>query len=570
MHTGPPAVVDVDRRAQLERSLALARTALALLALVVVLNELPVSGEITPLTGNLIIAYNVYALLVAVLIGVMQPTARVRGAAARGRHPVGRGDHHRRGVSRQHTVRFHSVRAGQRRVPMGPAGDPVDGHHDCRAARPGTILLTAGAGSATMPLVRNPLVTGSLYLIGLAWMIGYLADEQNRARAHAAATTRVLAAVDFAGGLRASLQRVMTILLTTFRARQVVMLFEESASGRVYRWSLGDVDGPVQLDELPVSDPEGWLFPVPASVRAWRLRRGGDVTGVSDLVVRRRRSRRAMPAASRIPFRERALVAVLGISGEWSGRLFILDPGTRTDTRTVDWLATLAAHLAPALYSLYLLRRLRSRVTVVERTRLARELHDGLIQTLVGVEMQLAAIKRRAAAGHSVNPGEIERAQEQLHGEVVNARELMERLKPVTVNPADLTGRLADLAERFRRDTGIETEFVSAVDEELDMSPRLARELVRIAQEALANIRKHSGASQVVVRFAASATNWTLGIDDDGRGFDPAGRHTLDDLDRTRRGPALIKERVRGIRGDMVLDSGPGRGTSLQIDIPRA
>lgn len=102
------------------------------------------------------------------------------------------------------------------------------------------------------------------------------------------------------------------------------------------------------------------------------------------------------------------------------------------------------------------------------------------------------------------------------------------------------------------------------------MSPRLARELVRIAQEALVNIRKHSGASQVVVRFAASATNWTLGIDDDGHGFDPAGRHTLDDLDRTRRGPALIKERVRGIRGDMVLDSGPGRGTSLQISIPRA
>jgi signal transduction histidine kinase len=426
-------------------------------------------------------------------------------------------------------------------------------------------------GASTMPLVRNPLITGSLYLIGLAWMIGYLADEQNRARAHAAATTQVLAAVDFAGGLRASLERVMTILLTTFGARQVVMLFEESASGRVYRWSLTDVDTAVRLDELAVSDHEGWLFPVSASARAWRLRRrGGHVTGVSDVVVRRRRSRRDMPAASSIPFRDRALVAVLGISGEWNGRLLILDPGTRPDTRTVDWLATLAAHLAPALYSLYLLRRLRSRVTVVERTRLARELHDGLIQTLVGVEMQLSALQRRAAAGHTVNPAEIMRAQEQLHGEVVNARELMQRLKPVTVNPADLPGRLADLAERFRRDTGIDTQFVSAVDEELDMSPRLARELVRIAQEALVNIRKHSGASQVVLRFAASATNWTLGIDDDGHGFDLAGRHTLDDLDRTRRGPALIKERVRGIRGDLVLDSEPGRGTSLQISIPRA
>ena len=183
--------------------------------------------------------------------------------------------------------------------------------------------------------------------------------------------------------------------------------------------------------------------------------------------------------------------------------------------------------------------------------------------------MQLAGLQRRVAAGHPANPADIARAQELLHGEVVNARELMLRLKPVEVNPADLPGRLADLTERFRRDTGIETQFVSAVEEELDMSPRLARELVRIAQEGLVNIRKHSGASQVVVRFGASASHWTLVIDDDGRGFELVGRHTLDDLDRTRRGPVLIKERVRGIRGVLVLDSQPGRGTSLEISIPR-
>ena len=152
---------------------------------------------------------------------------------------------------------------------------------------------------------------------------------------------------------------------------------------------------------------------------------------------------------------------------------------------------------------------------------------------------------------------------------MVNARELMQRLKPVDVNPADLPGRLAELTERFRRDTGIETQFVSALDEEPDMSPRLARELVRIVQEALVNIRKHSGASRVLVRLGASASHWMVAVDDNGRGLDVPGRHTLDDLDRTRRGPVLIKERVRGAGGVLVVDSLPGRGTSIEIAVPR-
>src|SRR4051812_35061396 len=73
MHAAPLPWVDIEHDAQLERSLALARTTLALLALLVVLNELPLSNEITPLTGTLIIAYNVYALLAAVLIVVIRP-----------------------------------------------------------------------------------------------------------------------------------------------------------------------------------------------------------------------------------------------------------------------------------------------------------------------------------------------------------------------------------------------------------------------------------------------------------------------------------------------------------------
>src|ERR687898_170586 len=218
MHTGPPAIVDVDRRAQLERSLALARTALALLALVVVLNELPVSGEITPLTGNLIIAYNVYALIAAVLIGVMRPRPAFGALLHVGdilwAVAITTGVESLASTPSVFTL-FVLVSAGYR---WGLPETLLTGVTTAGLHVLATTVFIGGDGSSTMPLVRNPLITGSLYLVGLAWMIGYLADEQNRGRTHAAATTQVLAAVDFAGGLRASLERVMTILLTTIPA----------------------------------------------------------------------------------------------------------------------------------------------------------------------------------------------------------------------------------------------------------------------------------------------------------------------------------------------------------------
>jgi len=565
MHAAPLPSVDIEHHAQLERSLALVRAALALFALVTVLQNLPVPGEVTPFNARLVIGYTVYALAAAVLIAVLRPRPAV-GAL------LHTGDVLWAVALTTHIEPLASMPSVFYLFALASAGYRWGLYEALLTgvAAAGLHAAVSSTRSQLPPVETGRLVTPSLYLLALSALIGYLADAQNRSWAQAAATARVLAAVDFAGGFRASIQRVLQILLASFHATEVVMLFEESASGRVYRWSLTNADGPVQLHELPGSEQETWMVPAQATMRAWRLRRHGvRVRSVSDRVWRVRRSRRAMVATGHLPFTRTALVAVLRIGGEWTGRLLILDPASRADTRTIDWIATLAAHLGPTLYSLYLLRRLRSRVTVMERTRLARELHDGLIQTLVGVEMQLDAVRRRLATGEVVNPAEVARAQEQLHGEVVNARELMQRLKPLDVNPADLPGRLAELAERFRRDTGIETKFVSALDEVPAMSPRLARELMRITQEALVNVRKHSGAKRVMVRFAASASHWSLVIDDDGRGTEPAGRYTLDELDRIRSGPVVIKERVRGLRGGLVLDSPPGRGTCLDISIPR-
>jgi signal transduction histidine kinase len=155
-----------------------------------------------------------------------------------------------------------------------------------------------------------------------------------------------------------------------------------------------------------------------------------------------------------------------------------------------------------------------------------------------------------------------------LREQVLDLRTLMEQMKPVDLSPAQLLDHLAHVVERFRRDAGIKAEFVSGL-EEVSLSPRACRELVRITQEALANVRKHSRAQRVLVRFGANDLEWALVVEDDGQGFDFSGRKSLPELDACRKGPAIIKERVRLLGGQLEIESLPGEGSRLQITLPQ-
>jgi signal transduction histidine kinase len=92
--------------------------------------------------------------------------------------------------------------------------------------------------------------------------------------------------------------------------------------------------------------------------------------------------------------------------------------------------------------------------------------------------------------------------------------------------------------------------------------------VVQILLEALVNVRRHSGARNVFVRLATVNRDCRLSIDDDGCGFPFAGRLSQADLDASRRGPLVIKERVRLIGGELTIESDPGQGARLEIAVP--
>jgi signal transduction histidine kinase len=97
---------------------------------------------------------------------------------------------------------------------------------------------------------------------------------------------------------------------------------------------------------------------------------------------------------------------------------------------------------------------------------------------------------------------------------------------------------------------------------------RVCREVFQIYREALNNIKKHAKATHVVVKLSQDDSRLLLVVDDNGEGFSFAGKFTGDELDRLRLGPISIKERTRTVNGDLTVESNPGHGARLTIEIP--
>ena len=266
----------------------------------------------------------------------------------------------------------------------------------------------------------------------------------------------------------------------------------------------------------------------------------------------------------------RSLIAIsFGFGGEWRGRVLVFDATRYGETQEeLRFLLDLFRQVGPAVYNVYLLHRLRRRAGAAERARFARELHDGAVQSLIAVEMQVDVLRRQAESTPAVVGGELERIQGLLREEVLKLRELMQQMKSIDVDARKFLSVVSDTVERFERETGISARFVTDI-EKLEMPGKVCREMLRIVQEGLVNVRKHSRARHALVRLSSSDNQWSLTLEDDGKGFPFSGRLTQDELERMGKGPMIIKERVRLIAGVLTVESNPGTGTRLEIKVPK-
>lgn len=202
-----------------------------------------------------------------------------------------------------------------------------------------------------------------------------------------------------------------------------------------------------------------------------------------------------------------------------------------------------------------------------ERRRLARELHDGLGQTLTALANQLQRIHDDARAMSNLGLGHrLGDALEITRGALHDTRELSRLLRPTLLDDLGLEAALKWLARTLGERTGLVIEVHSNLGE-LRLPAEIETLVFRICQEALTNVIKHSGAKQAQVLLTRAPGLLRLRVHDDGAGFDP--------IDLNSPEKAAMSAGVRGMRdraelfgGRITLNSAPGEGTSVQLQLP--
>jgi signal transduction histidine kinase len=416
----------------------------------------------------------------------------------------------------------------------------------------------------------------SLAVTGL--FLGYLAEQQKQLRAEKAVIASILGKARVESGLSGSLQAILYELMSTFGADGALVASQEANSMRVFV-------AMVQAGSTPDARPV-WLEPSPEDKDLYLGEWPGEVffiesnsrrdsaryrlISVSEAEKVQRSSDSGLPQrlAERHPFSTAASVPFT-FGREWWGRIFLLNPRFTGDpVDELRFLQELVRQVGPAVYNVFLLRRLRLRAGAVERARVARELHDGAVQSLIAMEMQVDVLRRRSDGLTPTLSSELSRIQGLLREEVLKLRELMQEMKSIEIDANKLPNFLNDTIERFQRETGISARF-SFDREPAGMEQRVCREVARIVQEALVNVRKHSKARHVHVQLSSAGQLWRVTIEDDGCGFGFSGRLSQTDLENSRKGPVVIKERVRLISGQLTIESDPGRGSRLEIVVPQ-
>ena len=193
-----------------------------------------------------------------------------------------------------------------------------------------------------------------------------------------------------------------------------------------------------------------------------------------------------------------------------------------------------------------------------ERRRVSRELHDHIIQPLVGLNFSLATVR---------DAPEAIAARRQISDLIVDVRKISADLRPPALDEVGLGAAARGLVRTFARSAGMEVRFVVLPDEDIDVPEPIASTVYSALREALNNVQTHAHATQVSVLLEVSADRVVLVVHDDGVGFTQPDR--LSQLATTGHFGLLgLQERLAAVRGTVVIQTGPGQGTRLECQAP--
>ena len=371
-------------------------------------------------------------------------------------------------------------------------------------------------------------------------------------------------------GVAESVRLVLSELAREFDCERALLVICDEEVERVFTWAADqDRRHVIAPEVLPLSKAEAYLADNLDQTVCWNSLDGqGRGFGWHRTTGAPLREMQNPAAIVRQVLNARSIMAVTATSaGHPVGRMLLINGRRRFTKQDLTWFERLARHLNAPLDNVFQLRNLRTRAVESERSRISRDLHDGILQTLMSLNIQLGVLGRKASHAPEAASHELALLQKTVKQEGEELRQMVKDLRPLRVESADLREMMYGFAERYHNESGTIVDLFLE-ENDLRAPDRICREVFQIYRESLNNIKKHAHASHVVVKLWQDDTKVFLVVDDNGQGFSFSGKFTSEELDRLRLGPISIKERTRTVGGVLTVESNPGHGARLTIEIP--
>jgi signal transduction histidine kinase len=364
--------------------------------------------------------------------------------------------------------------------------------------------------------------------------------------------------------LRETLQYAARVL----RADSAVLVWEEVEKQciRVAKWTHETFDyrrEPLDRWEPMVATPlrEESFFTPNLSARPPRVyyRKEEEVALLRDLPVHQE-------LVSELGSKSLLSVCVEGESVQ--GRLFLAGLPTAT-TEVVLSAEVVAEIIAARFHQGRAILQGQASAVAEERVRLARDLHDGLLQSLTGVALHLQTLGRLMETDPAAAKQTIEDIQEVIASDQRGLRAFIQQLRPYSgsrLAALRLTARLDDMGARFRQQFGLavelDTDSLSA-----NVSEALRQEIYSLVNEAVANVAKHAKATRAAVEIRSLEDRVQIRVSDDGCGFPFLGTWELPELFEMNQGPRTLKERAAALGGNLKIVSSR-TGCVVELTVP--
>jgi signal transduction histidine kinase len=447
----------------------------------------------------------------------------------------------------------------------------------------GTRRAIMLAGAVTLALlVRRAMIGPLAWEQMMSWIalstgtfaagagMSFLGSRQRRHASEQEFLAQLTGQLEVDRGMAESLRLVMGELVNAFSCDEAILAVRDTELERIFVWRLfADDHSRLTPENLPVNRSDGFLLDHPDASVCWnQLDGSGEGFGWNRKDGRRLKDLPRLPGPMRQELGWHSILGVtVDLGGYPVGRLMLGNARRRFLPQDLHWLERIVRHLGQPLQNLFLLRHIRAHAIEAERSRISREIHDGILQTLLSVDIQLDVLRRKVPNDPDQAVNGLSSLQQTVRNETDELRRMVTDMRPLRVQSADLVDLMRGFAERFRNESSLGLDLLIDAAE-LQIPDRVCRDLFQIYRESLHNVKKHAHASHVVVKLWQNEEEVVLVVDDNGEGFSFAGRFSGDELDRLRLGPISIKERTRSVGGVLTVESTPGHGARLTIKIP--